>query len=130
LRGTASDDNNNAIVLRLDYGRTSFLLTGDAEVEAEADMMRAGLPLKADLLKVGHHGSRGSSSAPFLAAVAPRWAVIQVGADNDFGHPHPEVLRRLEAAGAEVLRTDRQGRIEAISDGRALELRTRARSWR
>ncbi|MEJ5200217.1 MAG: ComEC/Rec2 family competence protein [Anaerolineae bacterium] len=123
LIGTAADDNNNAIVLRLDYGRTSLLLTGDAESEAEADMMRAGLPLKADLLKVGHHGSRGSTSAPFLAAVAPRRAVIQVGADNAFGHPHPEVLRRLEAAGVEILRTDRQGRIEAISDGRDLWIR-------
>ncbi len=123
LKGTASDDNNNAIVLRLDHGQTSVLLTGDAESEAEADMIRAGLPLRADLIKVGHHGSRGSTSAPFLAAVAPRWAVIQVGADNAFGHPHPEVLRRLEAAGVEVLRTDRQGRIEAISDGRTLWIR-------
>ncbi|MGC8779291.1 MAG: ComEC/Rec2 family competence protein [Anaerolineae bacterium] len=120
LRGTASDDNNNAIVLRVDYGQTSILLTGDAESEAEADMIRAGLPLRADLIKVGHHGSRGSTSAPFLAAVAPRWAVIQVGADNAFGHPHSEVLRRLDAAGAEILRTDRQGRIEAVSDGRTL----------
>lgn len=127
LRGTASDDNNNSIVLRLDYGRTSLLLTGDAEAEAEADMMRAGLPLQADLLKVGHHGGRGSTSAPFLAAVAPRRAIIQVGADNAFGHPHPEVLQRLEAVAAEVWRTDRQGRIEAISDGRTWQMRTAGR---
>ncbi|MCX7669112.1 MAG: MBL fold metallo-hydrolase [Anaerolineae bacterium] len=123
LQGTASDDNNNAIALRLDSARTSLLLTGDAESEAEADMLRAGLPLKADLIKIGHHGSRGSTSAPFLAAVAPRWAVIQVGADNAFGHPHPEVAQRLQAAGAEVLRTDRQGRIAAISDGRTWQIR-------
>ena len=79
LAGTASDDNNNAIVLRLDYGQTSFILTGDAESEAEDDMIAAGLPLRADVLKVGHHGSNGASSSEFIAAVAPRLAVIPVG---------------------------------------------------
>jgi len=123
LTGTDSDDNNNCIVLRLDYGRTSFLLTGDAEREAEADMIAAGLPLHADVLKVGHHGSNGSTSAPFVAAVAPRLAVIQVGANNPFGHPHPEVLKRL--AGIEVLRTDLNGRVEVVSDGRRLWVKTR-----
>ncbi len=93
---SASDDNNNAIVLRLDYGQTSLLLTGDAEQEAEADMMAAGLPLRADVLKIGHHGSKGATSTPFVAAVAPRLAVIQVGAENTFGHPHPDVLAELE----------------------------------
>lgn len=123
LQGTAADDNNNAIVLRLDYGRTSLLLTGDAEAEAEADMLRAGLPLGADLIKIGHHGSRGATSAVFLAGVAPRWAVIQVGADNAFGHPHPDVLKRLAEAGVTVFRTDRDGRIEVTSDGRALQVK-------
>ncbi len=116
MRGTASDENNNAIVLRLDYGQTSLLLTGDAETEAEAAMIAAGLSLRADVLKVGHHGSNGSTSAPFVAAVAPRVAVIQVGADNTFGHPSPDVLKRL--AGVQVYRTDQQGRIEVVSDGR------------
>jgi competence protein ComEC len=124
LTGTASDDNNNAIVLRVDYGQTSLLLTGDAETEAEAEMLKAGLPLKADLLKAGHHGSKGSTSAPFLAAVAPRVAVIQVGAENSFGHPHPDVLKRLAAAGIEVFRTDQHGRIEAVSDGRQFQTKT------
>lgn len=123
LQGTASDDNNNAIVLRLDYGQTSLLLTGDAETEAEADMLQAGLPLRADLIKIGHHGSRGATSTVFLAGVAPRWAVIQVGADNAFGHPHPDVLRRLADADVTVFRTDRDGRIEVISDGRALQVK-------
>lgn len=122
LTGTNSDDNNNAAVLRLDYGRTSLLLTGDAEQEAEADMIAAGLPLRADVLKVGHHGSNGSSSPSFLAAVAPRLAVIQVGADNTFGHPHPDLIERL--AGVEILRTDRNGRIEVISDGQRLTVKT------
>ena len=123
LRGTASDDNNNAIVLRLEYGQTSLLLTGDAEVEAEAELLKAGLPLRADLLKVGHHGSKGSTSAQFVAGVAPQWAVIPVGAENTFGHPHPDVLNRLAAAQAEIFRTDQNGRIEAISDGRTLQVK-------
>ena len=125
LAGTASDDNNNAIVLRIDYGPTSLLLTGDAESEAEADMLKAGLPLRADVLKIGHHGSNGSTSTPFMAAVAPRQAVISVGADNSFGHPAREVLRRLMDARAEILRTDTNGRIEAVSDGRKLSLNVR-----
>lgn len=122
LIGTASDDNNNAIVLRLDYGGTAFLLTGDAEREAEEAMLAAGLPLRADVLKIGHHGSAGASSPVFLAAVAPRIAVIQVGAENTFGHPHPDVLARL--AGIDVLRTDQRGRIEVISDGRRVWTKT------
>ena len=122
LTGTNSDDNNNAIVLRLDYGETSFLLTGDAEVEAEEAMLAAGLPLRADVLKIGHHGSNGSSSAAFLAAVQPQLAVIQVGADNSFGHPHPAVLERL--TGIEVLRTDQNGRIEVVSDGKQVKVKT------
>jgi competence protein ComEC len=120
--GAASDDNNHSVVLRIDYGPTSVLLTGDAESEAEADMIKAGLPLRADLLKIGHHGGNGSTSAPFLAAVAPRAAVIQVGADNSFGHPSREVLRRLTDARVEILRTDTNGRIEAVSDGRKLSV--------
>jgi competence protein ComEC len=121
--GTASDENNNSIVLRIDYGPTSLLLTGDAESEAEADMIKAGLPLQADVLKIAHHGSNGSTSAPFLVAVAPSEAVIQVGADNSFGHPAREVLKRLMDARAEILRTDTNGRIEAVSDGRKLSVK-------
>jgi competence protein ComEC len=122
LTGTASDDNNNTIVLRLDYGQTSLILTGDAESEAEADMIAAGLPLHADVLKVGHHGSNGATAPAFIAAVDPRLAVIPVGADNKFGHPHPAVLERLK--GVEVLRTDQNGRIEVVSDGEMVKVRT------
>ncbi len=123
LRGTAADDNNNAIVLRLDYGQTSLLLTGDAESEAEADMLRAGLPLQADLIKIGHHGSQSATSAPFLAAVRPHVAIIPVGAENRFGHPHPAVLARLAAVQAAVFRTDQHGRIEVVSDGRQWQVK-------
>jgi competence protein ComEC len=116
--GFATDDNNESLVLRLDYGATSFLFTGDAEEMAERALLSTGAPLRADVLKVGHHGSNRSTSAAFLTAVAPRLAVISVGADNRFGHPHPDVLQRL--AGIRVLRTDQSGRIEITSDGKAL----------
>lgn len=109
------DGNNGSVVLRLDYGLSSVLLAGDAEEDAEQGMLEAGLPLRAGVLKVGHHGSNASTSAQFLAAVQPRLAVISVGAENRFGHPSPELLGRLE--GIEVLRTDERGRIELVSDG-------------
>jgi competence protein ComEC len=115
------DGNNSSAVLRLDYGASSALLTGDAEGEAEQAMLDAGLPLRADVLKVGHHGSNASTSPQFLAAVQPRLAVISVGADNRFGHPAPELLQRLK--GIEVLRTDQRGRIELKTDGKAWTVR-------
>lgn len=111
----ADAGNNGSIVLRLDYGQSSALLTGDAERDAEQAMLAAGVPLRADVLKVGHHGSDASTSSEFLAAVQPRLAVISVGAQNRFGHPSPELLARL--AQVEVLRTDERGRIELVSDG-------------
>lgn len=108
-------DNDRSVVLRLDYGASSLLLTGDAELEAEDAMLKGGLPLAADVLKVAHHGSNGSTSAAFLAAVHPGLAVISVGADNRFGHPAPALLQRLQ--NIEVLRTDQRGRIELVSAG-------------
>jgi competence protein ComEC len=112
------DGNAGSLVLRLDYGETSLLLTGDTPQSSEEEMLAAGLPLDADALKVAHHGSAGSSSARFLAAVSPDVAVIQVGANNDYGHPAPDVLDRLQ--GIEVWRTDLNGRVEMISDGARL----------
>ena len=109
--------NDASIVLRIDYGKTSFLFTGDAEDWSEYMMIDAGAELRADVLKVGHHGSRTSSTAEFLEAVSPALAVISVGKDNGYGHPAAEVLDRLEAAGALVLRTDELGTIILTSDG-------------
>ena len=108
--------NDDSVVLRLDYGQTSLLLTGDAGQAAEMDMLQAGVTLPADVLKVGHHGSNGGPSAAWLEVVKPRVAVIQVGAENDYGLPHEDVLARL--SDAEILRTDLHGRIELTSDGR------------
>jgi competence protein ComEC len=114
------DDNTGSLVLRVDYGATAFLLTGDADVEAEEAMLAAGLPLAADVLKAGHHGSDGATSAEFVAAVQPSIVVFQVGADNRFGHPSQEVLDRV--AGSRVYRTDTDGRVEVVSDGRTVRV--------
>lgn len=114
------DLNNYSAVLRLTYGDDAFLFTGDAEAESEAEMLRAGHDLKADVLKVGHHGSDSSTTPEFLAAVAPKYAVISVGAGNDYGHPSPDTLAKLAEAGADVYRTDEAGTIVAVSDGQKI----------
>jgi competence protein ComEC len=125
LAGTASDSNNNGLVLRLTWGRASFLLTGDLEAEGEAALLRQeGLELGATVLKVAHHGSPNGTTLRFLEAVHPQLAVISVGAGNRFGHPAPEVLRRLEQAGAQVWRTDECGDVEVVTDGERLWVRT------
>ena len=125
LAGTASDSNNNGLVLRLTWGRASFLLTGDLEAEGEAALLRQeGLELGATVLKVAHHGSVNGTTLRFLEAVHPQLAVISVGAGNRFGHPAPEVLRRLEQAGAQVWRTDECGDVEVVTDGEKLWVRT------
>ncbi len=113
--------NDRSVVLRLDFGQSSLLLTGDAEAAAEQAMLDEDLPLRADVLKIGHHGSSASTTAAFLAAVQPRLAIISVGADNRFGHPAPELQGRLN--GIETLRTDQRGRIELVSDGRGWTVR-------
>lgn len=115
-----SDLNDTSIILRVVYGRTSMLLTGDAGLGEEQTLIDSGAELKSDLLKVGHHGAATSSGAEFLREVSPQWAVISVGADNDFGHPADETLKRLSSAGANVLRTDKNGTITVNSDGRSL----------
>jgi competence protein ComEC len=111
------DINTNSIVLRISYGTVNLLYTGDATTDAEEVMMKAGYPLDADVLKVGHHGSSGSSSAAILRSVDPEVAVISLGKDNEYGHPHRETLERLTAAGSLVLRTDRDGTVRVMSDG-------------
>ena len=115
--GTRNDD---ALALRVDYGLVSFLLASDVTAATEARLLAAGIPLSATVLKVAHHGSRGSSTPEFLRAVGPRVAVISVGARNPYGHPAPETLARLNAVEAAVYRTDRDGAVILETDGRAL----------
>ena len=111
------DLNDYSVVLRLAYGADSFLFTGDAEETSEEEMLSRGWTLNATVLKCGHHGSETSTSQPFLDAVRPQYAVISCGVDNDYGHPDQVTLDRLEAAGAEVFRTDLQGTIVAFTEG-------------
>jgi competence protein ComEC len=118
LGGTSDDLNNNSVVLRLVYGEVSFLLTGDIEAEAEASLLEQGGPLRATVLKAGHHGSDGSSTPAFLAAVQPSVAVISAGAENTFGHPSPTT--RLRFAGVPLFRTDLNGHVRFETDGRRL----------
>ncbi len=113
--------NDRSVVLRLGYGMGRVLLTGDIESGVERALVRSGLDLRADVLKVAHHGSATSSGAAILAAVAPRLAVISVGADNRFGHPDPAVLARLGPL--RVRRTDRDGAVDVLLDGRDVWVR-------
>lgn len=115
-------ENDMSIVLRVDYGITSFLFTGDAEEMSEAMMLTDQIPLGADVLKVAHHGSRYSSTPEFIEAVAPSWAVISCGEGNPYGHPHEETLRAL--AGVNILRTDQLGTIVFHSNGQTLTVTT------
>jgi beta-lactamase superfamily II metal-dependent hydrolase len=117
-----SNANNRSVVLRITYGSVSLLLAGDAEAAAEAQMLAGGLPLQAEILKVAHHGSDSSSSAPFLSAVTPLHALISVGAANPYGHPSEATLERLTAGGAEIWRTDWEGAIVVSTDGQSLRL--------
>ena len=109
--------NNSSIVFKLIYGQTTFLFMGDAEKEVEEELLASGVPLGADVLKVGHHGSSDATSEEFLKIVSPRFAVIEVGRGNDFGHPSGRVIKRLERFGAKILRTDLEGTIRLLSDG-------------
>lgn len=113
------DLNNWSAVLHLTYGKNTFLFTGDAESKSEADMIKAKQTLRADVLKVGHHGSKSSTGAAFLKAVAPKNAVISVG-KNSYGHPTDTVLDRLKNAKVTIHRTDKNGTVTAVSDGKTI----------
>lgn len=112
--------NNDSIGILLTNGNHRFLFLGDAEAEAEQDILSRFPDLKADVYKVSHHGSRSSSTEAFLQAIRPSYAVISCGADNKYGHPHAQTLNTLRAMGVKVFRTDEQGSIIAYSDGTEL----------
>ncbi|MBS2032873.1 MAG: MBL fold metallo-hydrolase [Deltaproteobacteria bacterium] len=121
FNGTRSDPNANSVVARLTFGSEHVLFTGDAEEETEQMLIRGG-DIQSDVLKVPHHGSRHSSTPDFLAAVKPRFAVISVGAGNDYGHPTRAALDRLEGVGAKIFRTDLDGEVRLVTDGKNLEV--------
>lgn len=116
--------NDLSLVVRIEYGETSFLFTGDAEGDSEHDMVDLGVDLSADVLKVAHHGSDTSSSYVFLREVMPNYAVISVGAGNAYDHPSLDTLSRLRDVGAVVYRMDQQGTILCKSDGEEITFST------
>jgi competence protein ComEC len=116
--------NDDSLVLKLHYGSRNILLPGDAEKQAEHAILEENSAdiLHSDVLKVGHHGGKNSTTLEFLAAVQPRVAIISVGEKNSYGHPSPELLERLRAAGLRTLRTDRDGAVHVLTDGQDLEI--------
>ena len=119
-----SDLNNTSIVLKLTYKNTTYLFMGDATSTVERILINEGKDLKSDVLKVGHHGSQYSSSAAFLKQVSPRYAVIQVGQDNDYGHPKQVTMDKLEKLKTLTYRTDKHGTIILTSDGDNISFET------
>ena len=126
LRGPAWESNNNSLVLKLVYGDISFLLTGDIEEEAERYLVRNSDRLESDVLKAAHHGSKSSTTGTFLNSVKPRWAVISAGLDNQYGHPHPSVTKRLIVAVGEegLFSTAVDGTVKFSTDGQRLWVET------
>lgn len=116
--------NNDSVVLRLVYGSVALLLTGDIEQAAEERLIESGVNLRADILKVPHHGSKTSSTEAFIDAVQPRCAVISVGERSRFGHPHANVVSRYVERGVRLFQTGRDGTVTIETDGRSLEMRT------
>ncbi len=120
---TGLDTNNASVVLRLSHGDVNFLLTGDIETAGENILLESGQALHSQIVKVPHHGSRSSSSAAFVRAVAPRVAVASLGLHNRFGFPAGEVAQRYHKRGSRLLRTDRDGTVVVISDGKGYRLK-------
>lgn len=120
---TASD-NNASLVMRLSYGERSFLFTGDVEMEAEDLIVRSGRSLRADIVKVPHHGSRTSSTRALIELTAASYAIIPVGRRSMFGHPHPEVVKRWGESGSEVLTSGENGTITVTTDGKSMLVKT------
>ena len=116
--------NNYSVVIKLTAGNTSFLFAGDAEKEVEAELLKSGCDLSADIYKVSHHGSSTSSTPAFVEAVNPLMAIISCGKDNSYGHPHRETLETLENYEIKVLRTDKNGTIIVYSDGEEISYGT------
>jgi beta-lactamase superfamily II metal-dependent hydrolase len=121
---TYDDLNNYSVGIKLTFGDNSFLFTGDAGKLSEEEMLENGIDLSADVLKLSHHGSNTGNSEAFLQAVNPTYAMICVGADNDYGHPHVETLETMLNCGIKVYRTDIQGTVVFTSDGKNISVNT------
>lgn len=119
---SSSDLNNASIVARVTFGEISFIFSGDAESKAENQILGRGYNLDSTVLKIGHHGSRSSTTEDYLSAVKPELAVIMCGQDNTYGHPHEETLAKLVQAGVELYRTDIHGTVIMITDGQTVNV--------
>jgi beta-lactamase superfamily II metal-dependent hydrolase len=119
-----SAKNDDSLVLRLQYGDRAYLLPGDAEKQSEHEILTANQTdaVRSYVLKIGHQRGKNSTTQPFLDAVRPQIGIISVGGTNPYGHPSPELLERLEAARVRILRTDRDGAVHVLTDGRQLEI--------
>ncbi|MFP3322955.1 MBL fold metallo-hydrolase [Planococcus sp. SIMBA_160] len=120
----SGDTNGDSLSFHISYGETAFIFTGDADMKAEQEMVASGLPLEADVLLIGHHGSNTSTNLEFLQAVAPDVAIYSAGLDNPYGHPYAEVLASVENEGAEVYGTDVNGTIIVETDGQEYNVET------
>jgi beta-lactamase superfamily II metal-dependent hydrolase len=118
------DLNDTSLVLMVQFGEKKFLFTGDMEAFAENELLSSNISLKADVLKVGHHGSYSSTSAAFLKAVDPDYAVISCSKDNEYGHPHRGPMENLESLNVEIYRTDYMGTVMVMTDGKTLTFYT------
>jgi competence protein ComEC len=123
-RGNFSDENSDSLVMKIESGDVSFLFTGDIEEEAEENLLHLGSLLKSDILKVPHHGGRKSSIREFIESVRPEIAVVSVGMNNPFHHPHQETLERDRDSGATLYRTDRHGAITISNNNTSYEIET------
>lgn len=124
------DTNDYSIVIRVEHGDNSFLFTGDAGVKIEKEIIDSGMNLASTLLKIGHHGSTSSTSKEFLDSVNPKYGVITVGTDNDYGHPRQDVMNRLKDKKVEIYRTDENGTIIATSDGNSIKFNVEPGSYK
>jgi competence protein ComEC len=127
---TSKPKNNDSLVLEIAYGRRRFILTGDAERPVEIEMVANASLSPVDVLKVGHHGSKTSTTPDLLALLKPKFAVVSVGEGNLYGHPHPDVISRLTDAHVQSFRTDRAGLTQFRTDGQKLWVETNSPNWR
>ncbi|MBV7272489.1 ComEC/Rec2 family competence protein [Clostridium thailandense] len=124
------DINNYSIVIKLTYESNKFLFTGDAESLSEKEILSKGFDISADVLKLGHHGSSSSTSTEFLNKVNPKYAIVSCGKDNDYGHPHSEIMKKLEKKQIKLYRTDENGTIICTSDGKNLNFNVKTGDYK
>jgi beta-lactamase superfamily II metal-dependent hydrolase len=123
-----ADPNDFSVATRLSFGDIDFLLPGDAEKKAEKEMLKGGVVLRSEFLKLGHHGSETATTDPFLEAVSPLYAIISCGVDNKFKHPHDPTLQKLKARNITIMRTDEHGTIGVYTNGKRIMIKLKGKT--